>query len=615
MSWARQHRVVLGGLFLIAIQIAWKAQDLRHLYFLQDDYVNLDKAIESPFDWHYLTLVGAGHLYPGLRAITWVLARISLYNWGLDTSVLLALLACACLAALRLLRTLFGDRPAILIPLGVYLLTPLTVPDLGWWWCGMESVPFQLAIFMTLNAHVQYIRTERGRHLAAASVWLAVAMLFFEKAMVLPLLLFAVTACFLMGTRSWLAGAARTLIRHWRAWVVYGFLMVAYAVMFVEAFRASATHLSAPKSASAGLTFAWVLVKTTLLTGAIGGPWRWLVLPGGLYAIAAPPAIGIWLARVTCLLVIVASVAIRPIAWRAWAILAGWIVLADMVPVLLGRLEHGLAGLLGLETRYLADAACVLAICIGLAFLPVTGVKEATPQVGLRRRLRAGARQLRYAAAGLVGVFVVGSIQSVHAYEADTKGATAPIAYIKNAEQALKHAGRGTNVVNARMPAKMVSGIFEQYALESRVIGDLERGRLAGKLRWITSADGTIDDLQIFGPDGRLYPAAMSGVSSLHRKQTGFKACWPEKNGVIVVWFTKPTSIFDWTLKLNYIWGGGPSSILVEYNGREDVLEVRHGLHSGYLPVSGSVKSFMVSGLGNDHLCVGYAVAGHLMPF
>lgn len=610
LDWARQHQVLLGGLVIIAAQLIWKAQDLRHLFFYQDDYVNLDRAIESPFSWHYLTFVSSGHLYPGLRAVAWVLARISLYDWGLDTTVLLVLLALASLAALRLLRSLFGDRPAILIPLGIYLLTPLTVPDLGWWWAGMESVPLQLALFLALHAHLQHVRTGKIRHLVAAAIWLVFGLAFYEKAVVLPLLLFAVTSAFLIGTKSWLAGAANALLRYWKAWLTYAIIVAAYSVIFVEALAASATT-PVPPSAQTALSFAWKLVRTSLFPGAIGGPWQWFPLHGGLYAIASPPVIAQWLAIAIGVLVIITSVALRVRSWRAWAILAGWIILADMTPVVLGRLSFGLAGLFGLETRYLADAACVLAVCAGLAFLPVTGVRSSALAGATRRKLPFGAMQLRYAAAGLIGVFVFGSILSVQAYEKATPGGPAARSYFTNAEQAARKAGRGTNVVDNDVPPTLVTGIFLKNALASKVIGDTA----PGKLRWLASPNGTYDDLQIFGPDGKLYPAVVSGVASVHRAQPGFKSCWPERNGEIHVRFTQPTSIFDGVLKISYIWGVAPTSLFVHYNKTEEVLQVRHGVHAGYLRVSGSVKGFTVSGMTTGQLCLATATAGQFEPF
>src|SRR5260221_13043151 len=362
MTWLREHQVQVAGWIMIVAQLAWKAQFLRQVYFTQDDFFNLDLAFKSPLNWHYLTFVGIGHLMIGPRAIIWVLARISLYDWGLAASVVLVLLACASFAALRLLRTLFGDRPVILVPLAVYLLTPLTVPDLGWWSAAMESVPLQLAIFMALNAHVWYVRTSRARHLVAAVLWVSFGLVFFEKALVLPVVLFAVTAAFFAGGTSWLAGARQVLVRYWRAWLAYAVLMAGYGILLAVSLRTSTIHPQPPSSVASVLTYARTMVKDTLLPGAIGGPWQWLALPSGAYALAAPPAGLTWLAMIVAAVVVGASIVRRKIAWRSWAILVGWIVAADMLPVILGRLNYLPAVTFGLETRYLADAAPVIAI-------------------------------------------------------------------------------------------------------------------------------------------------------------------------------------------------------------------------------------------------------------
>jgi hypothetical protein len=624
-SWVRKHSVLVAGLVLVLAEIVWKAQFLSHMYFSQDDYVNLDIAIKSPFDWHYLTLIGAGHLYPGLRAVTWVLARASLYDWGLDAGLALTLVAAASLAALRLLRTLFGERPGILIPLAVYCLTPLTVPDLGWWWCAMESLPLQLAIFMMLNAHVHYIRTGRSRHLAAAVGWLVVGMIFFEKGIVLAPLAFALTAAFLMGTRSWAAGAIATLRKHWRAWVTYAVLMLGYAIFFLTALRASGQQAHVPSSLSATGSFAETMLKDTLVTGALGGPWRWLPLPDGLQALASPPGSMAWFALMVVIAVLAVSMLMRPIAWRAWAILAGWVVIADMLPVAFGRLYGGLEGFLGLETRYLVDASCVLAICIGLAFLPVVSSgaavaevrQESLPSPRARSLLALiGGQNLRYGGALVVALFVVGSIWSVQAYENSTPGGAAARAYIANVKRAVALAPSDTSVLNQYMPGQLVEGLFgKQYASESSVIGDLAQGKHAGKFHWVGKADGTIDSLRIFGNDGKLYPAVISGDYSVARPGTGFQACWPERHGRITVRLEHVTTAYDWTLHFAYIWGGPAATVVVEYGGVSRELSVLPKVHNAYLPVSGDVSSFVVLGLGVNHMCVAAAQSGDLVPF
>jgi hypothetical protein len=84
--------VLVIAIALIAAQVAWRAEFLSRMYFYRQDFFNLDFAIRSPFSWHYLTYVGTGHLMIGERAIIWVLARASLYSWGLASAVSLAFL-------------------------------------------------------------------------------------------------------------------------------------------------------------------------------------------------------------------------------------------------------------------------------------------------------------------------------------------------------------------------------------------------------------------------------------------------------------------------------------------------------------------------------------------
>lgn len=625
VTWLRQHAVLVGGLVIIVGEIIWKAQFLSRMYFSQDDYVNLDIAVKSPFNWHYLSLIGAGHFYPGLRAVTWVLARISLYDWGLDAGVALALVALASLAALRLLRTLFGDRPAILVPLAIYALVPLTVPDLGWWWCAMESLPFQLAIFMSLNAHVRYVRAGSRGSLFGAIGWLVFGLIFFEKAIVLAPLLFVITAGFLMGPGSWLGGALATLRRHWRAWLSYAVITAGYVVVFFLALHASGQQAHAPSSLSAAAGFAWTITKDTLTTGALGGPWRWLPLADQQYALAAPPTATVLLAGLVAVAVLGVSIVRRFVAWRAWAILIFWVVCADMMPVIFGRLLAGLQTVLGLETRYLADAACVLAICVGLAFLPVTGTgaSEATADAGQRasggHRASVAAtyeQNLRYAASALVAIFVVSSVWSVHTYENSTPGGPAARTYFANAKRAVRLARPGTIVLDQYMPQRYVEGLFgKQEAVESTVIGDLAQGKLAGKFHWIGQPAGTIDGMYIFGADGKLYPAVISGDYSVHRTGAGFKACWPERKGRVAVRFGHTSSIYDWMLHLEYIWGSSAGMVTLWYGGIRHEVALEPGTHNGYLSVNGEVTKFTVVGLGQNHLCITGAEAGQLVAY
>ena len=356
------------------------------MYFRQDDFHDLDLAIQSPFSWRYVTFIGAGHLIIGLRVVAWFLVRTSLYNWGLASAITLAFVAAANVAALRLLRMLFGDRPAILVPLLVYAFCPLTVPDLGEWSSALESVPLQLALLMAVHAHICYVRTQRRRHLVAAAGWVAFGLLFFEKGLIVPVLLLALTGGFLIAPRGhWLGDMKTALFRFWRAWLVYAVLMAVYLVVLAQALHTSTTHPGTPGSAGAVATFAQGLLKDSLVPGALGGPWQWLPVSGGSYAFAAPPFSLIWIGLLVAIAVVAASIWRRPIAWRAWVLVIGWVALADMLPVIISRLGDFSPSVLGTETRYVADAVPVLAIGLGLAFWPLT-MDQSRAKAGRRAR-------------------------------------------------------------------------------------------------------------------------------------------------------------------------------------------------------------------------------------
>lgn len=617
VTWLRKHQVSLVGLLLVAASVVWKAQFLYRRYFYQDDFVDLDIARRSGFSWHYLGLVGDDHFFPGLRAITWVLARTpSLYNWALDSTVLLIFAAAASLAALRVLRTLFGDRPAILFPLVIYLVLPLTVPDFGWWWTGMEALPLQLAIFMTLNAHVLYVRTGRWLHLGAAVGWLIFGLLFFEKGVVLPLLLFGITSAFCVDARSWLGGMARTVRQHWPAWLCYAVVLIGYAFVTLAAFRASRSISHPATSISAVRTFTSYFVRDNLLPGLFGGPWHWFDAgPGSRYAIALPSSFMVTVSEIAAAVLLVVNLWVRPVAWRAWTIFATWVV-ADMATVIVGRLGFGLTVFFALDTRYLVDAAPVFAVCFGLACLPVagTGQRAATVQ-RVRRRLSIGI-DWRLTVGALVAVFVLSAIWSDQGYQNLTNGAPAVAAYVANADRAVTHAAPGTFIIDQAMPTNAILPTFGAQANQSQIIGLLAKGKQARRLHWITQAVGTIDNLKMFGGDGHLLPALVSGAYSVPRTGRGLKSCWPYRHRRIVVRFTRPTAPFAQTLHIGYIWGGGaPGFLVVRYGESDQRLYLTPGVHSAYLSVAGSVTKFAIDGARGRYLCVGVSASGKLVPF
>jgi hypothetical protein len=612
VAWARNRGIVLFGLVLIAAQLIWKSIFLSHYYFYQDDFHFMELALGHSFSWSYLTQVAAGHLFPGVYAISWVVARIALYNWAFAAAITIVMLAAASLAALRLLRTLFGSRPAILVLLLIYLLCPLVMMDTRWWSAAIELLPLQLATFMALNAHVHYVRTGRFRHAAAAAAWLAFGLIFNEKALILPLLLFAISSAFLM-EGPWPAAIVQCLVKYWRSWVLEAAVLAVYAVVFASSLHTSTVQPQIPDTAAGLFTLTWELVKDTFVPGAIGGPWQWFPTSDAQYAASAPPPMLAWLSLIVAAAVITASIWSRRYAWRAWAILGGWLLAADVAPVVVGRIAEMTPGVLALQTRYVADAVPVLAICVGLAFLPLAG----QPDTSRRRPLTAdGGQTARLVAAGLVGAFVIGSVWSVQDLQNTTSGLLSQV-YVQNAEAAVAQAPAGTVIADSVVPSALMIGAFGNYARASMVIGPMESTGDAARIRWTSRPDGTIDNLMVFGPDGRLHLAALYGPASV--PFSAKRGCQQVRHGRAVVRFISPTYPGTGVLRIAYLAAGtvNGDDVTVGYGGRTQVLTVKAGLHAAYFPVRGSVQSVTVSGISGaavTGLCVGAMQAGFIVP-
>lgn len=606
----RDRGVMLGALVLIVAQLIWKSVFLGHFYFRQDDFHVIELALSHSFGWSYLTFVGAGHLIPGVYAVAWVVARVTPYSWGLAGTVTVVMLACADLAALRLLRTLFGSRPAILIPLAVYLLTPLTMPDLGWWTSAIESLPLQIATFMALNAQVCYVRTGRFRHAVAAAAWLIFGLVFFEKALILPLLLLGVTSGFL-AEGPWLRAIGRSLVGYWRGWALQLAIVAGYLAILLRSLHTSSVRPGIPGSDAGVLTFISEIIKDTFAPGALGGPWQWLPSGDAAYAYSAPPGALAWLSLIVGGAVIVTSIWSRVHAWRAWAILGGWLLGADIVPVLIGRITELGPNLIGLETRYVADAAPVLAICLGLAFWPVVGCPD---PVRNRWAVSGAASQAaRMVAAGAVGAFVIGSVWSVQDYLNVTTSAPNRT-FIANARAAIAQAPSGTVIFDEPVPASVMLGTFGQYAYVSRVVGPMETAAAKAGLRFTAQPNGTIDHLMVFGADGTLRQALVLGEGGVPGRRG--QNCQSVKRGRVVVYFVHPTPTTSQVLHLAYLASATVSGsyATVSYGTSSQVLTVRHGLHDAYLPVRGTANNVVLSGPAVTGLCIGGAQAGVVVP-
>jgi hypothetical protein len=507
-AWLTSKRLILSALALIAAQVALNSYVLNRGFFQADDFAIGGLAAHS-FSVHLLFQNYAGHLMPAVFALAWLLTHSGGgYDWGLWAGSLVVLQALAALALLRALRTLIGDRMVLLVPLGVFLFTPMALADLSWWAVGIQSVPIQLALALAVDQHVRYVRSGRMLHAVCAVAWVVFGLAFFEKSVAIPLLLFALTSAFLE-PGNWAQGMRTTLRRHWPAWALYAGAVIAELVAYAISLRGSTVRVQVPE-ANTFVAFGWDLLRNTFAPSAVGGPWRWT--PAGvstswsLYSLASPPLILLALSWALGALVVLASLWYRREAWRAWTILLGWLVVADIAPVALGRVVV-FGTLLSAQTSYVADAAPVLAICLAVAFLPLRGEERA-----YRTRLRAG-RPRRAALAGAAAVtaaFLTGSVWSASAYRDELHPQNSR-SYLATVSAALADAPRGAVIYTSQIPSQMAWTLLGQPTDVENALAPLADRVIGRNFRWLSRPVGKIINFMVFDAQGRLHPAVVIG--------------------------------------------------------------------------------------------------------
>jgi hypothetical protein len=597
-AWNRKQIVLAVAFALIVAHLAVRWALLADSYFRQDDFTYVARATEHLPGWGYLMRSHDGQIMPGGFAVVWVLARVSAYNWTLTSAVTLLLHALSGLAVLRMLRVLFGDRPAILAPLTVYLFTPMTLAATVWWAASLNALPLQIAVAMAVAAHVRYIRTDEFRHARAAFGWTVFGLLFFVKAAVVPFLLLAVTSAFLV-EGPWLRALVETLRRHWRAWVLYVAPLPVYAVIFfVQLAHTSTTKLSAPRSGAVS-DFASTWLGKTVPTTMVGGPGRWFPSTAHDYAVAAPDQLMIAIAWAVVIAAFLMTLWFRRRGWRAWLILLGWLVVADMVPVILGRMPAWVGNIPGVETRYLTDAAPVFALCLGLACIPLLGERDA-----FRRPVPEGWLHPSTIVV-LLTAYVGVSMWSTISY-LDKTNTEAVRTYMANARAGLNGAPGSGVIYDRGVPGFMTLLQTGPYAHTSHVLAPMARPDVRDAMKRRQPSENAF----IFNDKGQLVPIWVSGP------RTGAQPgqCWPQAGGSYTMPLAPPAKGTSWVVELSYL-SGAPGEVRVSYGGPQIEVPLGLGLNRVYIPVQGRGPNVVVSPIGNlPGLCIGGVTVGTPVP-
>ncbi|BCL16707.1 hypothetical protein [Micromonospora sagamiensis] len=511
----RVDPIHVAAAVLITASVLWRASITTRGFLTADDFPLVAQAdAGGPHPDHLFSLYN-NHLMPAARLLTWVTHRLTEYEyWPYATLMLIGQVAVS-VAFYRLLRLLLPTTWALLVPLCLFVFNPLTLEVTAWWAVGINLLPMQLAMIVAIGAQVRYLRTGRRRHLVTLGASVVVALLFFEKALLVVAAVFLLTLC-LYAPGGPVRAVLTTVRRWWPAWLVLTGISVAYLAGYLSV---SASSLRAPVSAAEVGTFLQQFYGQSLPAGLVGGPWTWLDGADGP-ALVAPTRPAQWASWAMVAAFAGFTVWLRRrVAVRAWLLLALYSGLgAGLIGVT--RLGSGFSGVAGLVPRYLGDVLLVAALCVGVALcglrrgepdtseLDAAGPDGAGPE-GAEPEGAAGpvplrARPQRFVTALAVGlVLLLGS--SVHSgvdFGTDWRD-KAGRDYLNTARTDLATAEPGTVFMDQPVPERVVPGLSHPWNLQSRFFAPLDDDPV-----FVTRARR----LWVFDDAGHVRPAWVKGV-------------------------------------------------------------------------------------------------------
>ena len=331
---------------LIVLHVLLRLWTASGGWFLRQDFLAAAAAAGLPVD-----VPGP----PGAAALARVMASVAPMSWPAFVILELVGQLAVDLLLYGLLVQLFGRRPAVLLPLAVYLASTLPLVGGLWWSAALVQLPLQLALLVAVTGHVRHLRTGGTGAMVASSLAVAIGLLFSPGMALVPLLL-------LVGTAMW--GSLRRSRRVWPAQIA-----AVAAGLAARALTSAAPLVDATTLADNARDLPGTLLHT-VLPGLVGGPGAWS--PAVLPLVVPDPAGAVVLtAAVVVAAVVLVTVLVHRGALRAWLLAAA----VTVVVLVSGVFSPTGADSGGLTADVVPPAvlALVAALALGLASLPVRG--------------------------------------------------------------------------------------------------------------------------------------------------------------------------------------------------------------------------------------------------
>jgi hypothetical protein len=367
----RYSPVTLAAGALIAAHTVVLLAVVPRSYFWEDDYLHLLQARTEGLHVGLLVQDYNDHLEVLPNLVYWALGRLAGASFLLPALLLIGLALWSSILMWLVLRELFGPRPRLLVPLALFLFSPLClVPD-TWLASGIELLPLLVSMLATCLCMLRY--QHRGRYGWLVGSWAANAagLLCWEKAvLILPFTLGVVILIAWAGL-PW-RDRWRKLAGAWLGWLGHVVLVLGFVALYLSVVDGS-ERVSA--HAAPYLRSAVSMVAEVFLPGLFGGPW-WV--RDAAHTLYPTPGVGLVVFFLALAAVVVyASIRISGRrALAAWALLAGHLAVAVTL-VLWGRGAY--LQLVAHDPRYLVDVLPTAVIALAASFTPRRGLRP-TPR-------------------------------------------------------------------------------------------------------------------------------------------------------------------------------------------------------------------------------------------
>lgn len=578
---------------MVAAQLAYRAWALSGSWFYFDDIAFMSRAMDQPFGVAYLTESYGGHLMPGGFALAWVLTEWAAYDWWPWALTLLVMTGVAGLGMLRLLVSMFGRRPVVLVLLAGYLAYVFTLPAGLWWAAGINQIPFQIALVFGLHAHLHHLRTGRLRPLLATLAWTAFGLVFYEK----TLLLFGIYALVTLGYFS----VGRTPERLRTVWRDHRLAVVTYAVAGA-AYLALYIRFGLDFSPGESNNQPWGpiaghLIGEALSSALIGGPFTWEPIAVGSFA--DPSQLVQLVSWVFLGGVLAYAYRTRTISVRAWSLI-GFTLLSNVV--LLASARANIVGPdIAREYRYQTESGALFVICAGLAFLPLLGAREVnTERVGVPRTYE----RRRVVLAATVAI-VVAALFSSTRYVDLWQERNPSEAYFDEVRSTLAAApDQPVPLIDTGIPQTLLWAFrFPENAF-SHVFRDLSSRTTYPAL--------SVDRLYTFADSGTLTPVAVPPTRTmLPQPGCGYRLT----AGGTTIPLDGPVIGGGWWMQMGY---ASPRPVTVEITAGTErhLVELPQGLHNVFFQAAGDFSEVTLErrSTSSSGLCVTDLVVGLPQP-